>query len=272
MLPEVAIKALAVARDPDAPLRSLAGIIERDAALATGILRLVNSPLYRTGRTIESLDQAVIRLGLRECQNLIITVSMRNLHSKLPASKKQRCEALWQHSFVTGAICRQLNQKLTLGFQGQEFACGICHDIGRLLVAVGAPAYFDLVDPMDFQEGPNLLAREDDILGTTHTQLGAWFAQLNELPDALTAAIEHHHNPASARDHRPLVGLISLADHMANHLQRRENVEEYDPIANPSFAFLAELWGPERVGDYEEAAHAVMAAVAGEAEGVLGLS
>jgi HD-like signal output (HDOD) protein len=270
MLPEVAIKAMAVARDPDASLRTLAGVIERDAALATSILRLVNSPFYRTGKTIESLEQAVIRLGLRECQNLIITVSIRSMHRNLPASKKQRCEVLWQHSFITASLCRQLNQRLTLGFRGEEFACGICHDIGRLLIAVGAPGYFDLVDPLDFRETAALLNREDDILGTNHTLLGAWFSQLNELPGTLAAAIEHHHHPAAAGTARPLVGLVAAADHMANHLQRREQIDAYDPAANPGFTCLSESWGEERSGQYLEQAQAIMTDVSREAEGVVG--
>lgn len=270
MLPEVAIKAMAVARDPDASLRVLAGVIERDILLATSILRLVNSPFYRTGKTIESLEQAVIRLGLRECQNLIITVSIRSMHRNLPPSKRQRCEVLWQHSFITAALCRQLNQRLALGFRGEEFACGICHDIGRLLIAVSASGYFDLADPLDFRESTTILNREDEILGTNHTLLGAWFSQLNELPDTLAAAIEHHHNPGAAGEARALVWLVAAADHMANHLQRRDKIDGYDPAANPGFTGLSEAWGEERSALYAAQAQAIMTEVSREAEGVVG--
>lgn len=270
MLPEVAIKALVQARDPDAPLRSLAAVIERDVGLTAGMLRLVNSPYYRTGRAIDGLEQAVVRLGIRECQNLIITVSMRSLYRTIPASKKQRCESLWHHSYLTGCLCRELNRKLHLGFQGQEFASGICHDVGRLLIAVGAPAYFELADPMDFRETPAVLERETEILGLNHSQLGLWYSQLNELPDSLTACIGHHHLPDGAGVYRPLVDLVALADDMANHVQRREKIEEYDPQAYDGLAALTEEWGTEQVTQFQELAPEIMAAVIHDTEGVGG--
>lgn len=238
MMPAAATKAMVIANDANAGLRDFAGIIERDPALATGILKLANSPLYRIGRAIESVDQAVVRLGLRECKNLIVAVGMRSLmKSSTPATRKQ-CETLWSHSFVTACIARRLNRSLELGYQGEEFSCGLTHDIGRMLIAIGAPDHFDAADPLDFQESPETLIREQNVLGTDHCFFGAWFANLNQLPASLVTTIQHHHDPAEAPGHHSLVGLVAVADHMANHLQRAEP-DAYDLAANPAWQFLS---------------------------------
>src|SRR5690242_21452075 len=47
-LPSAANRAMLVAKDPNSSLAQLAAVIERDPALAAGVLKLANSALYRT--------------------------------------------------------------------------------------------------------------------------------------------------------------------------------------------------------------------------------
>jgi HD-like signal output (HDOD) protein len=268
MMPAAATKAMAVANNPASALRDFAGVIERDPALTTGILKLANSPLYRIGRTIESLDQAVVRLGLRECKNLIVAVGMRSLLRAVSPAKRKQCEVLWRHSFVTACLCRRLNHALGLGFQGEEFSCGLSHDLGRMLIAIGAPEHFDAADPMDFEENGDPLGREQSVLGTDHCYFGAWFANLNQLPGSLATTIQHHHAPADAGDLQPLVGLVSLADHMANHLQRGER-GEYDLTANPGWQVLSPACDDAIKEQFGELAPAMMEEAQEEAQEVV---
>ncbi|HLN33075.1 MAG TPA: HDOD domain-containing protein [Gemmataceae bacterium] len=265
MLPETAHRALALSNNPKTPLNALAALIERDVTLATGILKLANSPLYRIGRSVESVNQAVVRLGLRETQSLLITTSMRTLFNKAGQAKKLQCQRLWQHSFLTACLCRQLNRTLKLGYQGEEFACGLSHDIGRILIAIGAPKQFDAVDPMSFQEGPETLAHEKTILGTDHCFFGAWFADNNDLPASLVRSIQFHHTPGEAGEHQGLVGLIATADHMANHIQLAESVQGYEIQTNPGWFYITLTWDDARRQQTEEAILQVMAQASDEA-------
>lgn len=271
MLPAAGVKALALAKDPGTSFRELAVVIQRDPALATGILKLANSPLYGLGREVSSLEQAILRLGFRECQNVILTVALRSLYRKLPPSRKQRCEALWKHAFITACASRRLNQALRLSFQGEEFSCGLCHDIGRTLLAIGAPAYFDLADPLSFREGPDVLAHERGVLGTDHCAFGAWFAHVNELPAAVIAAVKYHHEPAEAAEHRRLVTSIALADDMANHLQCEGTPDGYDPAAGIAWPLL-QAEEPDATRQFQATAQATLKDVAREVSEVFSFS
>ncbi|HZT79990.1 MAG TPA: HDOD domain-containing protein [Gemmataceae bacterium] len=269
MMPESATRAMAVANDVNSSLRDFAAVIERDPALAAGILKLANSPLYRVGRTIESLDQAVLRLGLRECKNLIVAVGMRTLLRGCTPAKKAQCDLLWRHSFVTACLCRRLSRSLELGYRGEEFSCGLAHDLGRILIAIGVPSHFDVADPMTFREGPELLAHEQEVLGTDHCYFGAWFANLNQLPASLVTAIQFHHVPHEAVNHRALVGVVATADHMANHLQREKGAAGYDLAANPGWRFLAQSCDGGMKAKLEALAVSIMEEAADEAREVV---
>jgi HD-like signal output (HDOD) protein len=100
LLPTTAQEALDATRDKDVALGGFARLIEKDVALAATILKLANSPLYSWGRTIDSLEQAVVRLGLRECESLVVAVGMRSLAGRASAAVKAQCQVLWQHSFL----------------------------------------------------------------------------------------------------------------------------------------------------------------------------
>jgi HD-like signal output (HDOD) protein len=238
-LPDAAVRALAIANNPASSMRDFAAVIETDPALAAGILRLVNCPLYRGTKTIESLDQAVVRVGLRECKNLIVAVSMRSIFQKTTGKQKAHCEILWLHSSVTATLCREINKALRLGHQGVEFACGLSHDIGRILIALGAPDLFPQVDQLDFVEDGDVLAREEEILGTDHCFVGAWFADHSQLPGSVISAIQYHHTPQEAPEHQPLIALVAMADSLANFLHREESAESYDLTTNPGWKLLA---------------------------------
>jgi len=269
-LPEAATKAMAIAKDPNSSLAKLSAVIERDPALAAGILKLANSALYRTGYGVGSLHQAVVRLGVRECQNLILAVGMRSLFRNVPRAHQVRYEGLLRHSFLTGCLCRRLNRALDLSFEGEEFASGLSHDIGRVLIALGAPDHAEAADPMDFVEGPELLLREQAVLGTDHCYFGSWFANLNNLPAPLVSAVQFHHTPEWAEEHRALVALVAVADHMANYVQREHRAEGYDAADNSAWVLLEPHVPPGRC--FEELAEGVLSEARKEAEDVNGVA
>lgn len=232
-----ATRALDAANHPSNSLGQFIGAIEADPQLAAGLLRLANSAPFRVGRAIGSVDQAVARLGLRECKTFVLTLGIRELFHC--AGARPPGEPLWQHSFLTACLCRRLNRSLEFGYQGEEFLCGLAHDLGRLLLAIAAPDLFAAVDPLDFDEGQDRIARERLGLGTDHCAIGEWYAAESRLPASAASAIQFHHTPARVACHRNLVGLTAMADHMANHWQRHGNAAGYALSGNPGWAVLA---------------------------------
>lgn len=226
VVPAVAVDALAKADDPDCTIDEFVQVIERDAALVADILAISNSSAFRVSREIESVHQAVIMVGMRECKNLIVSASMKALSRQLPASVEWSRTVLWQHALQTASIARSLNKRLPAGFEGEEFSAAIVHDIGRLLVALASPNVFEVVDRLTFAESPELLAHEQALMGCDHCELGAWFADEAGLPELIVDCIRHHHRPSEANNVE-LTALVALADDMSNHLWRAGTPEDY---------------------------------------------
>jgi HD-like signal output (HDOD) protein len=245
-LPVTAARALALTEDPDVALADLADLVREDAALATALLRVANSALYAGGAQTLRLDQAVIRLGLWTCKNLIATVGLRStLRARSPAAEAD-CRALWRHGFITASLCVQINRGYRLGLGGEEYAAGLLHDLGRVLVALADPACVVLAALMDFREDGDVLARECAAIGVDHAALGAWFGELSNLPESLVEVIRHHHAPAQAKKYPRLVALVAAADHAANHVQCGADPAKYDPDKNAGLKELTANWSAGR--------------------------
>ena len=245
MLPGVAVQALEIARDPECTIREFVAVVERDAKLAADILAMSNSVMFSAGGPpVLSLQQAIVRLGFRQCRNLILSTSMASLMKNLSLEEEWVRDVLCRHGFLTGMLAINVNKIVGTGFQGEEFAAGLVHDFGRLLLAVVAPDKFCTADPLHFDESPEMLTMERRILGTDHCEAGAWYAELSKLPSEFVEVIRYHHNPAACTKHRRLVALVAIADHMASYLQRFDNGNQYNLRENEAVYVLESCGQP----------------------------
>ncbi len=85
-LPEVAVRVRQAADSPDVNLIQMADVIAHDPALSARMIKVANSALL--GRTVKvnTLHQAVTRIGLRHIKNIAIAMAMEQLfvsHNKL---------------------------------------------------------------------------------------------------------------------------------------------------------------------------------------------
>ncbi len=257
MLPAIAMQALDIAKDPDCVIGDFVSVIERDATLAADILRIANSVLFGGGRTVMNLHRAVVRVGLRQCKSLIIASSFSSMMKSMTLEEEWVRELLWQHSFTTALLSLHVNRSLNVGFQGEEFAAGLIHDIGRMLLATCFPDQFPSIDSMDFDEGPQTLLIEQNAIETNHCEVGVWFAQRNSLPEPLIDTVRFHHCPERSPRNRRLVALVATCDHMANHLQRDDG-GSYDPQGNPSLELLEKCGVPNATSCFVKIASTVM--------------
>ena len=241
MLPAVAVEAMQLAKNPECSISQFSAVIERDVKLATDILRISNSAAYCPSVPIKSLKQAVVRLGLDGCQNLILTSSIASLMKRISQEQERISSVLWQHSYDTGLLAQYMNATFRFGFKGEEFAAGLIHDFGRILLAIAEPEKFAECDPMDFNESVEKLALEESVMGTDHCRFGAWYADSQHLPPPFPEVMLFHHQPDLSKNQQHLTALIAVADHMSNHMQRFKMAAGYDPSSNPYVHILAKF-------------------------------
>ncbi|HET8938523.1 MAG TPA: response regulator [Polyangiales bacterium] len=183
------------AEKPDTGLSEFAAIVERDPAMSLKVLQLVNSAFFGAARRVNSVQQAVGRLGLELLKALTLSVHAFDT-LKAPPCPGFSIDDLQQHSFLTARLAKQLTTDANSGTEA--FAACVLHDVGKLVLAVGAPP--DLAEVLKQQRETQRPAYEleREKFGTTHAEVGAFLLGSWGLPLTLVETVAYHHMPQCA--------------------------------------------------------------------------
>jgi len=78
-LPEVALKVRQSADDPDVNLSHMSDVISHDAALSLGMIKVSNSALLGRSVKVETVSQAVTRIGLRQIKSIATAMALEQV-------------------------------------------------------------------------------------------------------------------------------------------------------------------------------------------------
>ncbi len=215
-LPVVAVRIIEVANNPATGAGDILEVVRYDAALATRILRTVNSSYYSMQNKVADLQLAITLLGFKEIRNLAMTAYVAQLFQKGTGHGTYTREGLWNHLIGVGAASQLIAQVSEKVPPAEAYLAGLLHDLGTILIDQYLHKPFcQIVDAMDDERPLSEIERE--VLGFDHAELGHFVAKRWHLPDHLTAAILHHHTPLSYNgEHREMVHTVALANFLCN--------------------------------------------------------
>ncbi len=196
-LPSIPDVYLAVEKElhgPDPAMHRVGEIIQGDPALATTVLRVVNSATFGLRQEVGDIVQAVAMLGAKTISSLVLAASMfstKAIDGKLVAR-------MWREALTVGGLARRFAVNAGLGRSDVEEShlAGLIHDIGDIVLLQNWPAEFSAIDVDDRARS------EIEIFGATHADVGGYVATLWDLPPGVVDAITHHHTPSAARNTR----------------------------------------------------------------------
>jgi len=211
-LPTVLDKTAQMLDDPDISASDVGRVIVKDQAIASKVLRLVNSAFYGCQRQVSTISQAVVFLGFNVVKNIILSVSVFESFSQNSQAEEFDKHRFWEHSIACGATTRVISRHLGVKDPEEAFVGGLLHDIGKLVLDQFLTEEYLTVLHLSKEKEIPLLEAEEKILETTHAQVGRYLAQKWNLPPTLEEAIAFHHNPTSAETELKLVSAVHLAD------------------------------------------------------------
>ena len=215
-LPAVAMQIIEVANDSDTGAEDLLEAVQFDAALATRIMRTVNSSYYSLQNKVADLELAITLLGFKEIRNLAMTAYIAQLFKKGAGHGTYTREGLWNHLISVGTVARVIAGASRKVPPREAYLAGLLHDLGLILIDQYLHKPFCQVIDALSEDTPNWLA-EQKVLGFDHAALGYFVAEKWNLPEHLTASIRYHHTPLQYDGpHREMVCVVTLANFFCN--------------------------------------------------------
>ena len=226
--PNIYYEVKKVIDDPHKSTSDAAYLIEKDAALAMRLLKIVNSAFYGFPAQIASIDRAIPLIGTKELQSIILSTVVIDRFSDLPSDLISMHD-FWAKNLRTALIAQEIDRHLGNEHADAIFICGLLHNIGQLVFFRRIPELAREVNllllahesPADSDE----ISIEEHVIGFNHYQTGAALSKLWNLPDIITESIRLHPYPDNTKTYFKISAIVRLADH---HSKLDDSICQFD--------------------------------------------
>lgn len=237
-MPAVAMQIIDLVQEDEADVDKIAETISLDPALSTKMLKTVNSSFYGLPKTVGSVHQAVVVLGLNSVKTLALGFS---LVGKLTQSGGDGFDqmAYWRRNLYCATAAKQLCDKLNIVQAEEVFMSSLLQDVGMLaLVQVLGEEYISLLDQIK-GDHRKLSKLENAELGGDHTEVGGALAESWGLPPLLVESIRLHERPDESDENlRQVIRVVnagSFAAELIEHPEDQQRVRNYHMILSGWF-------------------------------------
>ena len=211
-LPLIALQVSRLASNPLSGMSEIVRIIRNDPPLTAKILRVANSAFYGMPRRIESLNMALVVLGMRELNNLVTCITVMKTFPPVNGSQLFDRRGFWEHSAGCGEIARVIATRLHLRLHGVEFTAGLLHDVGKIILEQYLHDEFMAAVSLASNEGLTSIEAERRTIGVDHCEIGAWLAEKWSLPPSIVEGIRYHHQPQLSPEFSSLTTVVRLSN------------------------------------------------------------
>lgn len=216
-------------------------LISVDAGLSARVLRLSNSVFFRGSLSVESLDEAIGRVGFREVHKIVgIAMTEQSFKDGLPAYHLS-AKVVFENSLAVALAMETIAQQA--GEDGHEaYMVGLLRQVGKLVL--GRILEKEKPGTMSPVTG-DIAAWEKAEFGISSHEATAMVLEAWKLSPSICMGIRHHHRPEAHVKDGPIGAMLHLAcwvaDQMGNGLPSESNLWELTPVRLSQAAISEEL-------------------------------
>ena len=183
--PDSLVKLSLLLADDTVNLQAVSALISADMALASAVLKAVNSSLYGLRGRVQSVQQAITHLGTREIASVTFAMGLKAVFPPAP-----ELDPLWERANVRGLLMGRIGQQLSVDPWAAHSA-GLFEECGKAVLFRHASERYRilLAEAADDEE---LLLLEHAEFGVSHDALGAALCESWGLAPAAVASVRYH--------------------------------------------------------------------------------
>jgi len=145
-LPDIVAKVQQEFARDDYDIERIQELIQSDPVITAYLIKYANSPLYQGSSPVESLHQAIVRLGMKAVQKHVIIIATTRLFQEKSVGMKNRMRQLWKNSRRVAAFSRVLAAKSGIFDPDAAQMAGLLSDLGVIAILEYAQEHSDQYD------------------------------------------------------------------------------------------------------------------------------
>ncbi len=211
-------------------------IVEPDASLCAQLLRVANSAYFGFRGKVNTIEKAVMLIGVDEVRNLSLAICLVNQFRNVVLAKGFDIKRFWVHNLMTASCAQEICKDKQFLDKNELYLMGLLHDIGRLAMAQLMPDEFNYIEVKARRLGVHPWAVEQK-LGMTHTEVGYLLASRWGLSDQMAQVLEFHHSPMLSKGFSRECAVVAVAAHIAKMVEASSGVGP-EPVLPDTKVFL----------------------------------
>jgi len=239
-LPPSASRLLSVFANEDWHIDEVVSVIALDPLLTGRALGLANSAAYGVAGGVSTVHQAVVRLGIGPITSIAVAVAVNSLMKDSLRAYNAPAGLLWRHSVAAMVAADAIGAVFSWTPIAGSGTAALLHDIGKLLLARKlTPVAAQFIEREAAAACGSTARAEDDLVGTSHAEIGARIAESWNLPRLIVQGIRHHHSLhlASSEQELAVCRAVAIADAVARRVAPGlGEVEERWPLVREAAA------------------------------------
>jgi HD-like signal output (HDOD) protein len=203
-------------------LQQAAQVVQTDMALSSAVLRTVNSPRYGLSVRVQSVQQALTYLGMREVAALTFEMGLRSAFPHQPEILQ-----LWDRAARRGLIMGQLGQWMGVEPWAAHSA-GLFEECGKAVLFCHSPEHYRSMMRAASNDA-ELCQLEQVGFGIGHDALGAVLCESWGLAPAAVACVRLHVQAQSEAPwpaHLPHTAMLAVSVLARAIMEQPDSLEE----------------------------------------------
>jgi len=219
-MPEIAHRLLALPLDTEDGEVQMLRLIGQDPQLSARIIGLANAAALGLKRHTNSIHDAAMLLGLKRLKSVALGMATLSTLSNQAATKNFDPQDLWSHSMTIAIVMNLLSQEMSEKIRPNEnmtFLAGLLHDIGLMaLHHLDNEASDELHHQLRLQPKRPIQDIEIELIGITHSHIGAQLVRHWNLPSEIVEVVALHHEPHAEKTAPPnlLILMVNIAERL----------------------------------------------------------
>jgi putative nucleotidyltransferase with HDIG domain len=210
-LPVISQQVMDIKEDDPNSHSKYVDVIEKDQALSVKLLKLANSAFYGSLSRISSIDNAIVRLGMKEVRSVVLAFSVLDFFSSEGDEGYDR-NLFWKHAVVCSQVAKYLGNHYRIRNDDTLFIAGLIHDVGKVVLDEYFHEEFLEVLEVVQKHHTTFSKAEKKVLGTTHYQIAAKLLKQWRFPAKVIMQVLYHHAPWHDKNSESASIIIYLAN------------------------------------------------------------
>lgn len=212
---------------PESKIKDISDQIKRDPGLTTNILKIANSAGYMTINRVETIEEAVMKIGLKGINTLLVASGVQ----RIMESRYKKFESIWKNSykaaFYAQRIAMHVKKANLIEF---VYLAALLSAIGKLVILSIKPEVAEKIRQLVGVKGLGDTGLLEEIsLGISHSTLGGYILKKWNFNEALIKTVEYHNRPHMAPEkYRDLIYIVYLSNTFIDIEMNRSRFEVVD--------------------------------------------